>query len=278
MADVFLEIEGEERYFRDAMRDFETVESDGAARIHITIETGELPKVLENCLLQTEELVIYAPSHEYIIQYCCSETVCCCRLATYEERAIIYTKEAAEDGKDIIYAIRNIFFYYIQRRGMVVIHSASFLYRGMVWLFSAPSGTGKSSHVAFWKECGYPVEDFNGDMAVCYQDKTGRVLAAGTPWCGTSGICRNLIAPLGGILFLKQGERNAVRRLDGFQGILQMIARCLTPNWDQECVERNITIAERLAKKILMGEMICTYEKEAAGVSKAFIDEILDKQ
>ena len=154
-----------------------------------------------------------------------------------------------------------------------MIHSASIIYENKVWLFSAPSGIGKSTHVELWKDNAYLVEDFNGDMAVCYIDAQGQAVAAGVPWCGTSEIQHNLIMPLGGILFLKRGTENKAKRIGMFESVMQMTARCLTPCWNRECMEKNITIAEMLAESICVGELICTLDKEAAYIAKEFIDD-----
>lgn len=276
IADVLLELEGEEKLIGELMNGFEIEEAVGADRVRIVIEPGEVKFSLEEHLLKTDELTIYETDKEYLMRYHRSDAVNGCIVEKKEESATIFVKKTKGNVDDISYAIRNVFFYYIQKRGKTVIHSASVLYRGRAWLFSAPSGTGKSSHVDFWKACDYPVEDINGDMVICYTDADGQAVVAGTPWCGTSGICRNMICSMGGIIFLKRGNANTVRELNIFEGILQLTARSLTPNWNRECVERNVTIAEELAAKIHMGEMRCTYEKEAAGVSRLFIDQCID--
>ena len=37
-------------------------------------------------------------------------------------------------------------------KGMFALHSASLLYLEKAWLFSGPSGMGKSTHTALWKK------------------------------------------------------------------------------------------------------------------------------
>lgn len=274
IAEVYLEIEGDESCFCDTMCEFETEAPADAEKVRIVLAAGEVTVPAQEELLHTEEMTIYGTEEEYLMQYHRSGVIAGCRIQKQDECAVIYIKQTVGNDEEISGAIRNIFFYYLQKRGKMVVHSASILYKGKVWLFSAPSGTGKTSHVSFWKECGYPVEDFNGDMAICYTDESGQAVAAGLPWCGTSGIYRNMIAPLGGVIFLKRGNNNSVRKPNVFEGIMQLTARSLTPNWDEACVKRNVQLAEELAEKISIGELLCTYEKTAAEVSKQFIDGV----
>lgn len=79
--------------------------------------------------------------------------------------------------------------------GMLVLHSAYIVTRqGEGILFSGPSGIGKSTQAALWQRYG-AAQTVNGDRALVRPD-TGTV--SGVMYAGTSGICRNVTAPLPG--------------------------------------------------------------------------------
>lgn len=103
------------------------------------------------------------------------------------------------------------------------LHSSFIEVNGKAVLFSAPCGVGKSTQAALWaKHRG--AETINGDKAGILVE--GGVYACGVPFCGTSGICKNKILPIGAIVLLDQAKVNSVCRLGGaqaLQGILPNI-------------------------------------------------------
>ena len=77
-------------------------------------------------------------------------------------------------------------------------------------LFTAPSQTGKSTQAALW-QTHRGADILNGDKAAVRLD--GAPMVHGMPFSGTSGICRNISAPLRCIVVLSQAPENTVRRL-----------------------------------------------------------------
>ena len=111
------------------------------------------------------------------------------------------------------------------------IHSSFISVNGKAILFSAPCGTGKSTQAALWEK-HRGAEVINGDKAGILVENG--VHACGVPFCGTSGICKNRVLPLGAIILLGQSTENKISRLTGIkalQGILQNVyLDLLAPN------------------------------------------------
>ena len=225
-------------------------------------------------VLCSENMSVYENENTYILRYVLPNNVIACELAKKSFRAVIYLSEEDADASDIRFSIRDAFFFYLQKLGRIVVHSASIVYRDRVWLFSAPAGTGKSTHVALWHEKDYPITDFNGDLTLCYFDRNGKPVAASTPWCGTSGIYCNRELALGGVIFLRRGNVNQIKKLGVFEGALRIAARCISPVWVSEQAALNLHVAERLAQEIPLAELRCRPEAEAAEIAKMFIDNI----
>lgn len=98
--------------------------------------------------------------------------------------------------------------------GGFFLHASTVVKDGKAYLFSADSGTGKSTHTRLW------VSTFGGDTRVINDDKPalrkidGIWYAYGTPWCGKDHININEKAPIAGLCFLKQAPHNKIRPLE----------------------------------------------------------------
>lgn len=74
------------------------------------------------------------------------------------------------------------------------------------FLFTAPSGTGKSTHIKLWKKyLGNAVDIINGDKPVIKADENG-VYVCSTPWAGKEGWHKNRSVRLGAICILTRAE------------------------------------------------------------------------
>ena len=92
----------------------------------------------------------------------------------------------------------------------LVFHASYVAHDGGALLFTAPSGTGKSTQAELWRvQRGARV--LNGDKAAVRL--SGAPTAHGMPFSGTSGICENVSLPLRGVVVLSQAKENTVRRL-----------------------------------------------------------------
>ncbi|OZG64878.1 hypothetical protein BHAP_0815 [Bifidobacterium hapali] len=85
--------------------------------------------------------------------------------------------------------------------GRVLFHGATIEYDGRAYIFTAPSGTGKTTHIRMWRKVfGSKVDIINGDKPLLHIDESsGEVRAFGTPWAGKENWQRNVSAPLAGI-------------------------------------------------------------------------------
>lgn len=176
--------------------------------------------------------------------------------------------------QDLFHAIRLSFLYLAQLHGMVVLHSASLLYRDKAWLFSGHSGAGKSTHTNLWKEC-YNVPLINGDLNLLSMED-GHPMVHGLPWCGTSGIVDTRSYPLGGIILIKKDLQNHIVSLDDSHAQLLVSQRLISPTWTEALLGRNLRFVAELAPHILICRLHCTKTPEAAETAKQAIDAYLE--
>ena len=112
----------------------------------------------------------------------------------------------------------------LAEHGGVVLHSSYIItQRGEALLFSAPSGTGKSTQAELWRSyAGAKV--INGDRALVKAENG--VTANGILFSGTSGISENLTAPLRAIALLRQSEKNEIRSVSGKEAFMRLLPQC----------------------------------------------------
>ncbi len=109
-----------------------------------------------------------------------------------------------------------------------VFHGAAIEYGGNAYLFTAPSGTGKTTHITLWKKfLGDSVNIINGDKPIVKVDEKSTVY--GTPWAGKEGYQRNASAPLKAICILKQGKTNNIVRLASGDAISHLMRQVYLP-------------------------------------------------
>ena len=96
-------------------------------------------------------------------------------------------------------------------RDTLLLHGSTVGVDGAAYLFTAPCGTGKSTHTRLWRErFGTRAVMVNDDKAFLRLTDSG-VLAFGSPWTGKHGLGSNICLPLKGICFLKRGAENRIR-------------------------------------------------------------------
>ena len=151
-------------------------------------------------------------------------------------------------------------------RNVLLMHGSTVAVDGQAYLFTAPCGTGKSTHTRLWRE-------FFADRAVMVNDDKpflriadGRVLAYGSPWSGKHGLATNVCVPLAGICFLNRGIENHIRRIPAEDGILSLFRHIHMPV-DELLQKKALSLADDLAGKVPLWEMYCNKELDAAKVS-----------
>ncbi|MBP5554661.1 MAG: PqqD family protein [Lachnospiraceae bacterium] len=175
-------------------------------------------------------------------------------------------------SEEIFHAIRIPFLLLAKGRGMYAIHSASVYYREKAWLFSAPAGTGKSTHARLWTTYS-DAKDINGDLNLIGM-KEGVPFTYGIPWCGTSEVYTCGDFPLGGVIFLKQAPENRIESLDHEKALVTLSRRTISPLWNAASLEKMIQDLEPVSSCITSLRLYCTKEPEAQKLLQDFITNL----
>ncbi len=160
----------------------------------------------------------------------------------------------------------------------MMLHASGVVMDGYAYLFSAPCGTGKSTHTTMWREAfGYDRVVMLNDDKPALRLEDGRWYAYGTPWSGKTPQNTNMRAPLGGICVLTRGETNEIVPFGGIpaaQAILEQTARPAGP----EVRGRMLELLDSLLNTVPVWKLKCTPTHDAARVSQKAMSEEAQKR
>ena len=136
----------------------------------------------------------------------------------------------------------------LMKKDRLVFHGGAYLWNGGAYIFTAPSGTGKTTQLLLWQKLySDEMEILNGDKPIL-EVREREVLVHPSPWKGKEDLGRDdCIVPLKGIVLLKQAKENRIRRMTQSEAIKNLFGRIYsTFNTEEEV--RN---AGRLLERIL---------------------------
>ena len=154
-----------------------------------------------------------------------------------------------------------------------VLHSSSILVDNQMILFSAPSGTGKSTQADLWNQYRN-VKIINGDRNLIYKDGD-TFYAQGWVLSGSSEHRENINAPIRCIVMLEKGLENKIIRLTGFQALNKVYKEIITNTWDHDFINELFDFLELLIEDIPILYYQCTKEKDAVTFLENYLEDLL---
>lgn len=235
------------------------------------------PAIHENVklLIRSDELSVIECREKYILLFPSAAQIAEAHLSKDASQCTFYCTAPFTRlfQNDLFHTLQLPFLYLAQRHHMAVLHSASVLYEGKAWLFSASSGTGKSTHAGLWHSLlQTPV--LNGDLNLLAIEN-GQALIHGIPWCGSSGLTDTATHSLGGIILLRQSPKNYIEQLSEDQKRLLVLQRLISPAWDGKLYGHSLRLVDALARQILICRLHCTPHPDAVEAIRSEIHRYL---
>lgn len=148
----------------------------------------------------------------------------------------------------------------------VIFHGSIIAVDGHGFLFTAKSGTGKSTHTALWRE-------YLGDKAVMVNDDKpmlkitdNGVIAYGTPYNGKHHLGCNMSVPLKAICIITRGEKNSIVRIDKSEAYAMLLQQVYRPQ-DPLQMAKTLKLVDKLAENVELYKLACNMDIEAAEVA-----------
>ena len=148
----------------------------------------------------------------------------------------------------------------------ITIHASAIVYNGEAVTFTAPSGTGKSTHTGLWKKF-YPDTIVINDDCPAIRLKDGKFMAYGTPWSGKTDINENMSAPLKAMVFLERSDENTITEISSAEAFMRMIKELPLPPFKNQS-DLMMDMLSKLFSTVPKYHLKCDMSKQAVDVVK----------
>lgn len=161
------------------------------------------------------------------------------------ERLSISEAEAESDGT------HYLMYPELPRFQAFWIHACAIALDGWGYVFSAPPGTGKTTHALAWlKEFPERARIINGDNPII-RKKDGVFTVYGTPFSGKEGLNENRCVPVKGLCFLRRAETNRIKSVAPATAMMRMYwDNWCIPRQDEACVQSHLDIFNEFVNQV----------------------------
>ncbi len=148
----------------------------------------------------------------------------------------------------------------------VLMHGSVLCVDGQAYMFSAASGTGKSTHARLWREMlGEKVIMINDDKPFV-RISGGRAEVFGTPWDGKHRLSTNTFATLKAICILERSEQNHISRIPPHDIYPMMIQQIYRPI-DRAMFAKTLALIDELMASTEFYRLGCNMDIQAAALA-----------
>lgn len=148
----------------------------------------------------------------------------------------------------------------------VLMHAVAVAVDGKAFIFTGPSGVGKTTHAGLWKS------HFNHRLKYISDDKPlvritdDEVRVFGSPWTGKENLHSNISAPLKSIFFINQAKENSLAQLsksESWDLILNQVYR----SKNALIMEQTLSLMDKMISRVPIYRLDCNTEQNAVNVA-----------
>ena len=148
-------------------------------------------------------------------------------------------------------------------KGILLFHGSVIAVDGVAYLFTAKSGTGKSTHTRLWREhFGERAVMINDDKPLLKITDSG-VTVYGTPYDGKHRISTNTSAPLKAICLLYRGEENQIRQVTRSEAYPMLLQQTHRP-MNGAKMQAVFTLLDKMCEHLKIYHLDCNMNPDAA--------------
>ena len=145
----------------------------------------------------------------------------------------------------------------------LLFHGSVVAVDGEAYLFTAKSGTGKSTHTSLWRRMlQQRAVMVNDDKPFLRIEKDG-VTVYGSPWNGKHGRGNNIHVPLKAICILERGAENKIESVPAVS-VLPMLLQQSSRPMKQQLMPQYLELLDQLAQKVAFYRLACNISPEAS--------------
>lgn len=227
--------------------------------VRMNCQTSGMLKLCEDYRIDAEELALvngsWAEDNSHrVIDLCYTEE---------ERKKIQFAEEPLRQ-----FEYRYTWAVYLQKilaEDAFCFHASALSVDGEALLFSADSGTGKSTHAGLWKQYlsnNHEIIRLNDDKPVIrlFDEE---VWVYGSPWAGKHSIHTNVKAPVKALIFLKQAKENSIRKVSKKEAFRLVFTQTFFQKSDPVQRIQMLELLDRFIRKTPIYELSCNISEEA---------------
>lgn len=139
----------------------------------------------------------------------------------------------------------------------LLMHGAVIAAENAAYLFTATSGTGKTTHIQKWLEHIDGAYVVNGDKPFVIVGKPGEdSMACGSPWAGKEHLQTNVNVPLKAVVSLERADENHMERISSTQAFPFVYQQVHQPD-DEEKLRKTLRLVSRLISSVPVWRFRC---------------------
>ncbi len=221
-------------------------------------------------------------THEKCIEYKTEKAPC--EEITVTEEDIAYEKALSEkvfnternysDAYSELLAVLRKFTQRAIEHNTALLHGSAIAYDGSGIIFTARSGTGKSTHREYWKKCfGERVRTINDDKPLL-KKKDGKIYVWGTPWNGKHNLSENACVELKAVVLLSRAENNHIEQIP-FEEAFGELYKHFYKSSNGEYIGKLLEFCNEMSKSVKCFRLGCNMSNEAAKTAYKGMKDVL---
>lgn len=148
----------------------------------------------------------------------------------------------------------------------LLFHGSAISVDGEAYLFTAASGTGKSTHTALWRQVFADRAVMVNDDKPLLRMMDGKVYVCGTPWNGKHNLGTKIMVPLKGLCILERAAENSIRPVTLSQVLPLLMQQSFRPR-NPVSVHLVLELLNKLSESTGLYRLGCNMDPEAAMVA-----------
>ena len=172
---------------------------------------------------------------------------------------------------EVLLIHKEISTYLLEKKDGFLFHASSIKVGDKAVIFTALSGTGKSTQARHWKQCfGDEVEYINDDKPFI-RLVDGTFYVYGSPWNGKHRLGGNIKAPVGYVCFLCRDEEDRVEKISSYEAIPLFLSQTLGFK-EKENQLKVLTLLDKFLKSVKTFRIYCTDTDNSARIIRSSLE------
>lgn len=147
----------------------------------------------------------------------------------------------------------------------MLFHGSAIAVDGNAYIFTAKSGTGKSTHARLWREVFGDRAQMVNDDKPWIKEKDGKFYVYGTPWNGKHHLDTNAAFPIAGIAIVNRAAENKIVRANGMASFPMIYSQTNRP-FEKDALQKTVAKVGKMCEKVPIYNLYCNMDQEAAKV------------